>query len=291
MAYMPTPAQPTTIEMHPGGTCAVKVAEAFCLAFPSIPGASRLDDALIAIQRVVEAEARTFGCTINSNAFNNARGAWFEMLLYTHFYNLSIQSQRYFIFRIPNVNQFAFTHFFNDEVRERLGELEQHLRNQMITLKMSNPDFLCVDLNTVSPTVKSEILSLQSVSNFDVQKLADIENVYLKFAGACNFDSIRFAISVKTSTRPDRRYQFIHEGNIIKALTAHLQTRFWRTDFGIKFYALTNNEPTVADREVLKTAAISSITNVFASSVRAVDEVYWIQTSSDLDNFFNTATT
>ena len=173
--------------------------------------------------------------------------------------------------------------------RRAIEGAETNLRKQDIELQMSNPDFLCVDLSKVEPDVSKEALSHERLKLFDEDSAQFLNDLHKIFIGKCSFDAIKFAISAKTSVRPDRRYQFVHEGNIIKAFTAHLQTRFWRNDFEIKYFAIMNEGPTNADREVLKTAALSSITNVFSSSVRAVDGIFWIQKLSDIDAFIKKA--
>lgn len=283
-------AHTSTIEISSNGKCQVKRIPAISTAFQAVPVEGRIDEALKKIEAVVRHEANSFNCKIDQSAFNNARGEWFEMFLSARFFNLSKASGKFCIFTIPNVSGLRFTDLFSEEVRERLGELETHLSKQGIALKMSNPDFVCVDLSTMDKSVVDVALSRSVIDKYDSDSVTFLDNLHRSFIGKCNFDSLSFVVSSKTSVRADRRYQFVHEGNIIKALTAHLQTRFWRTDTDIKYYALTNEEPSKADLEVLKTAAISSITNVFAKSVRAVDEVYCIQNFEEIDDFVKAVT-
>ncbi len=280
---------PQTIEIDANGKCKIKQVKSIAATFPLIPDEVSIKDALSLIETRVRKEADIAGCTIQQGAFNNVRGEWFELFLNTRFYNLSKKNGHYCIFSIPNVNSTPFVEFFNIEVGERLRELESNLQKQDIELQMSNPDFLCVDLSKIDSAVALEALGHARIATFDETTAKFLNELHKIFIGKCSFDSIKFAISAKTSVRPDRRYQFIHEGNIIKAFTAHLQTRFWRNDFEIKYFALMNEEPTKADKEVLKTAAISSITNVFASSIRAVDGIFWIKKLSDIDTFVKKA--
>jgi hypothetical protein len=278
-----------TIELDGKGKCKIKQVKSIATAFPILPEEIEIQDALRFIESVVQKEADSANCSIHQGAFNNVRGEWFELFLNSRFYNLSKKSKRFCIFSIPNVNSTPFVRFFNVEVGERLRELESSLQKQGIELQMSNPDFLCVDLAKIDPSVATAVLKHPAITSLDESSADFLNNLYKAFIGNCSFDSIKFAVSAKTSVRPDRRYQFVHEGNIIKAFTAHLQTRFWRNDFEIKYFAIMNEKPTDADQEVLKTAAISSITNVFANSIRAVDGIFWIKKLSDIDKFVKQA--
>lgn len=281
---------PRTIEQTQGGSWKIKRVKAISAVFPEIPKEVDLEDALARIETFVKKEAKDIGISLNANAFNNARGEWFEMFLAAKFYNLSKKSGKHCLFTIPNVSAVGFTEFFDEDVRFRIRELKEHLSLQGIELQMSNPDFICLDLRKIDAETASAAFAQPKIETFDETTAEFLDKLYQKFVGRCPFDGMKFVVSAKTSIRPDRRYQFVHEGNIIKALTAHLQTRYWKTDFSTKYYAITNTEPTGPDQTVLRTAAISSITNVFAESVRAVDGLSSIRNLSDIDEFFVRAT-
>lgn len=274
-----------TIEKDEEGKYKIKQVKSISAVYPIIPENADIQECLTLIETRVKKDAETVKAKIDQNAFNNVRGEWFELFLNARFYNFSKENLQYCIFSIPPVSSAPFIDFFDQEVRQRLDELEANLQRQDIELKMSNPDFLCVDLSKVDKETTRAALAHEKIYSFDEKNAEFLNGLHRIFLGKCSFDAIKFAISAKTSVRPDRRYQFVHEGNIIKALTAHLQTRFWRTDAEIKYYALTNEQPKKMDIEVLKTAAISSITNVFAKSVRAVDEIFWIKELKDIDLF------
>ncbi|TAK03972.1 hypothetical protein EPO34_02320 [Patescibacteria group bacterium] len=281
---------PRTLEQTSGNSWKIKRVKAISAVFPEIPEDCDIEEALAKIEAFVRKEASEIGVAINSNAFNNARGEWFEMLLAARFYNLSKKSGKFCLFTIPNVSAVEFTEFFDEDVRSRIRELKDHLSLQGIELQMSNPDFVCLDLRKIDRESAAAAFSQPAIKTFDETTAEFLDRLYQKFVGRCPFDGMKFVVSAKTSVRPDRRYQFVHEGNIIKALTAHLQTRYWKIDFSTKYYALTNTEPTGPDQAVLKTAAISSITNVFAESVRAVDGISCIRKLSDIDDFFDRST-
>lgn len=283
--------QPRILEIDAVGKCKIKRIKAISLAIPTIPSTLIISDALYKIENLVDDEAGRLGCQkIDQNAFNNARGEWFELIINSRFYNLSKQSEKFCIFSIPNVTSVNFIDFFNEDIRNRLKELESHLITQDIELKMSNPDFLCVNLARFTPNDITNIFSHNPITQFNEANIDFLDNLYRQFISKCGAEDILFAISAKTSVRPDRRYQFVHEGNIIKALAAHLQTRLWKTNFNIAYYALTNKKPTNPDKKVLRTAAVSSITNVFSKSVRAVDDIFQIERLRDINAFVRHAT-
>ncbi len=279
-----------TIDVDDDGRIQIKRIRAISAVFPNVPEEIDIKLALEKIEAKIKEEATKAKVKVDQNAFNNARGEWFEMLLAAKFFNLARESKRFCVFTIPNVLSVNYIDFFSEDVRSRIGELEKHLLAQGIELKMSNPDFLCVDLSKINRIISEEIINHPPITKFDTETAEFLENLHKLFIGECPFGAIAFAVSAKTSVRPDRRYQFVHEGNVIKAITAHLQTRYWDTNTSIGYFALTNKKPTKPDYEVMKTAAISSITNVFAKSVKAVDEIFWIQNMGDVEDFFKKTT-
>lgn len=158
-------------------------------------------------------------------------------------------------------------------------------------LDMSNPDLIGVRMkrSEIPPHFRKRINCL------GVNEAHMLFDAYKYLIGRCSYDGILFGVSVKTSLRGDRRYQIVHEGNIVKAFIAHLQTRFWDTSFKTKFYGAVTENVSENDHKIFRTAATHSIVNVFSPSVRAVDKVYHIPTTNDVDdmieNIINAAST
>lgn len=245
--------------------------------------AGNIEDLLKSIEANVVGFAKKKGLKIPSQgAFNNARGDWLELILAAYFWNAVIDRKTdMLILRLPNVAKMEFIELFDKEAQERIRSgLMRTLEEHDARLDMSNPDLIGV-------RVKRSELPREFRKRIDclgVDEAHMLFEAYKYLIGRCSYDSISFGVSVKTSLRGDRRYQIVHEGSIVKAFIAHLQTRYWDTSFETKFYGAVTENVSENDHEIFRTAATHSIVNVFSPSVRAVDKVYHIPTTDDVND-------
>lgn len=219
--------------------------------------------------------------TPGQGAFNNARGDWLELILSAYFWNSIIdRNEDVLVVRLPNVTKMSFIELFDDESQKliKLG-LMQTLSKNGARLDMSNPDIIGVRVD------RSKLPSVfhKKLKKLGVAEAALLFGSYKNLLGKCSYNGILFGLSIKTSLRGDRRYQIVHEGSIVKAFIAHLQTRYWDTSFETKFYGAVTDNVSEQDHEIFKTAATHSIVNVFSPSVKAVDKVYHIPTTDDAE--------
>lgn len=223
---------------------------------------------------------------VNANAFNNARGSWFELLVAITLWNLRIDQPKTHssvLVKLPNVGALKFVDLFEPKAHAMLNDLEKSLSLKGVNLITSNPDILCA----------SNLQDMDSISEFQTKFLkasqecvSTVTNAYTKIVGKCRYDSIRFGLALKSSTRPDRRLQIPHEGSVLKAINAHLQTRFWDPSHNVYYYAATASPITRADTEAFKTAATHSITDVNVRPMPAVDKSFYLATLSDVKAMF-----
>ena len=162
---------------------------------------------------------------------------------------------------------------FEPRSREYLEELFRSLENDDISMEMSNPDFLCV--TNLSGDVARYFSDRLTMGTDTLDRLT---NAYHQVVGQCHATSVPFVLTVKTSIRPDRRYQVVHEANVVKTLMAHLSGRFWNKDLYSAFYAMVVDRVTEADRQVLKNPATYSLVQVSWQPVALVDDVFQIET-------------
>jgi hypothetical protein len=223
---------------------------------------------------------------VNPNAFNNARGTWFELLVTFSLWNLRIDCPKAYsslIVKLPNVATMKFSDIFEPKTRGMLNDLEESLGEQGVNLITSNPDILCV---TDVEGINLEEQCLTKYENCTQYNLGAITSAYALILGKCNYNSIKFGMALKASTRPDRRLQIPHEGSILKAINAHLQTRFWDPGHDVRYYAATASRITEADIEAFKTAATHSITDVNVKPMPAVDKSFYLATLADVKAMF-----
>ena len=231
-------------------------------------------------QQVRSAADAQFGTGSGSRltgGINNARGEWLEDALKVIFWNSAVEHSNgnSVIVKLPNAAQLQFRDLYEPRAKGYLDELFQSLKDRGMDMQMSNPDFICVTgLSDGNDTTREPI----TVSEQSMQML---DSAYENLIGQCSADAIPFVITVKTSTRPDRRYQIVHEANVVKSLVAHLGGRFWNRDLYTAFYAMIASRVSPADRNALRNPATHTLVQVNWTPVPLVDEVYQI---SSVDN-------
>jgi hypothetical protein len=244
-----------------------------------------LDDLEGQVRRAAQARYGRSAPAKLSGGLANVRGDWLEYILGVVFWNTVANSQweTTAILRLPSNTQLEFRELYDDQSRGYLTQLFQSLDSYDIRLTMSNPDFICV-----TDLPKSITDRLRVPIRLDMESFALIENSYQKIRGMCHANSIPFAMTVKTSVRPDRRYQIVHEANVVKALVAHLGSRFWNRELYTAFYAMVANRVSESDRRVLRNPATHTLTQVSWKPVPLVDGVYEIDSVEEVVNIVKT---
>lgn len=213
---------------------------------------------------------------ITREAMSNVHGDWYEWLLAISAWNHFVSNEKsHLAILLPNIMQFDVTTLYERKLKELIIDLKEKVALvsdvQLIT---SNPDFVIIN----GDLAREMLGQFSEIEEITPENLTKLERTYQLFIDKCDFEQIEGYISVKTSLRPDRRLQISHEGSLMKALYAHLQTREWITSpKGLKYYAVATRI-TESDRNALKTVATHSLTTVFSLPQAAVDEVYEVNT-------------
>jgi len=222
---------------------------------------------------------------ITSAALSNVHGDWYEWMLAIAAWNyFCTNPDSHLAILLPNVSQFDVTTLYE----KRLTDLIVNLRMKVseasgVQLVTSNPDFVIIERNLAQKIIGKQT-EINMITPLNLEELA---GYYKKFIGKCNFDQIEGYLSVKTSLRPDRRLQIPHEGSLMKAIYAHLQTREWITiPKGLKYYAIST-KMTKPDKNALKTVATHSLTTVFSLPQAAVDEAFEVNTMQHAERVFS----
>ena len=248
-----------------------------CIYRGLVPSGS-IRDNLDSLQHQVRAAASArYGSgagTALSGGLRNARGEWLENILGMTFWNAAAEASNGHtaIVKLPNANQISFHQLFETRSREYLEELFRSLEDDDISMEMSNPDFLCV--TDLSGDVARYFSNRLTMSTHAIDRL---NNAYQQVIGQCHATTIPFVLTVKTSIRPDRRYQIVHEANVVKTLMAHLSGRFWNKDLYSAFYAMVAGRVSSSDRQVLRNPATYSLVQVSWQPVALVDDVFEIE--------------
>lgn len=209
---------------------------------------------------------------VTVGALSNVHGDWYEWLLAISAWNYFVNHRdAHLAVLLPNVVQFDVEMLYEKRLTDLIVDLKSKVEMvSEVQLITSNPDFVIINGNLA----RSLLEDFSEISLLDPDIISKLEQVYTRFINKCSFEQIEGYISVKTSLRPDRRLQISHEGSLMKALYAHLQTREWIiSPKGLKYYAVAT-KITDPDRNALKTVATHSLTTVFSLPQAAVDDVY-----------------
>ncbi|MBS3177071.1 Cfr10I/Bse634I family restriction endonuclease [Candidatus Woesearchaeota archaeon] len=166
-------------------------------------------------------------------SINNCMGRWFELIFFKYFDLIlskkSTKDSLKEICKLPSATDSKkFIDLFIEEQKTILKEINP---------ATSNPDFIV--LRDMDESVFSDSLEWK-------QKFQSTS-----FFGNVDIHTIVGIISIKTSARPDRRYQQLYEANLVKAIAL----RFGKT---IKFVSITLHE-NEKNEEVYYSPSIVSI--------------------------------
>jgi len=260
-----------------------------CEYSSSLP-AGDLDIIMEGLQDRVKTAHKKLGYTFNGshNAFNNIRGAWTRHIFSYIGWNMFCSNPNVgnsCIVPLPSISVLKFTDLFDTDASEALKSgLLRRLSQQGVELTMSNPDFICVSDITPDDMVEFET----PITNLSIETQNKLSNAYTVIKNCCSYSSLKFGIAMKTSLRSDRRYQIAYEGSILKALIAHLQVRYWDTDFQTYYYAVVANKVSNDDRAVLSAPATHSIVDVHTPPVKAIDDIFEVKSTDDLKQSIQT---
>lgn len=266
-----------------GGKSQVAKDEALCtLLNGQIPNAS---EEFSQIFSFLDDRIRQIDNKITREALSNVHGDWYEWLLAISAWNHFCHSKTSDLaILLPNISQFNVISLYESHLHNLIEDLKiKVFEVSEVNLITSNPDFVILNGDLGRKILKET----HPIIELTPQNLKYLENIYNNFVGLCNFTQIVGYVSVKNSLRPDRRLQIAHEGSLMKALYAHLQTREWITDPpGLKYYAIASVVKS-PDREALKTVATHSLTTVFSAPQAAVDDVFEVNTLQQADQAFS----
>jgi hypothetical protein len=219
--------------------------------------------------------------TPTQNALNNARGAWYAWII-------AIDAMKYayhnsnanYLIKLPNAEQFDAHSLYVRDILDLIEDFRDKLSQiGNVNLITSNPDFVIISRDKFKDP--KEIGSSISITDLNF-----VDEFYRNFINKCSLDDVIGHVGAKTSVRPDRRIQLLHEGSLTKAIYAHLQTRKWLTQAkGVKYYAVSLAWGQ-ADIRGLRSVATHSIASASLKPQPAVDDVVEMKDSTTANLFF-----
>lgn len=120
--------------------------------------------------------------------------------------------------------------------------------------------------------IKDEHHNLENQIKRQIEDPQNLE-IYNLLKGKLNSEDIQAIISVKTSYRPDRRYQPLFEAAIIKSIS-YVLSQSWQ-------YYMISNELSQADINLFQTA-ISPHGLILGQDIKLIDKTFLLFTPQDL---------
>lgn len=230
--------------------------------------------------QTISAFQKEYNKNPTKGALNNALGRWNEFIVTTLFSEiaLEINQNRLFpivIFSLPNSRiqaireQQTYSRFISLLKEESNSSSFKVLKSLQDKIFFPSPDYILVQIKN-----KNLLKNIQTL----LEKQAKEPNCldfYSLLESNLNPSEIKAIFSLKTSNRPDRRYQPLFEAATIKAI-AYLLKQDW------KYYMIVSNLPE-GDRIVFD-RAISPHGIAMQKNIKLVDGAYLYNRKNDLQN-------
>lgn len=223
-------------------------------------------------QRTIQAFQAKYARRPTDGALNNSVGRWNEFIATSLFSEIALDINQnnpkcIVIFSLPN-SQIAktdtgetsskFLTLFNPEELTE-GKSLSKIAPFKQRIFLPSPDYIIAVIN--NRQISAEIPSLLKEQVRNPHRL----EVYNVLQGKLNVEDVKAVISLKTSNRPDRRYQPLFEAAMIKAMRYILQ-QDWK-------YYMVASELSDADKTIFSTA-IAPHSIAIEQDSRLVDGTY-----------------
>lgn len=160
-------------------------------------------------EKAIQCSMSIYGKAPKTGSLNNCRGEWNELLFLDSVLTTLNRPgyEEYDVVKMPAARKGSmFFDLFEKNMKERIKSLK---------LSFSNPDFLIIKLNE-----KTKNMKFKSRGDHAQALIAKFKDK--SYFGKIEPTDIVCFLSLKTSNRPDRRYQPLHEANSLKAIADQL---------------------------------------------------------------------
>ena len=292
----------------------------------SIPGTTELfTDILKKLEDHAKSEisetAKALGIsaiTPHPNSFNNCRGSWSELIFSAFAWNelAKVNSNLYdcggpiYIFvKLPNYKGTStkWTALLDTTHHRVIQSFDRHAKSDKEVAQSGHDSFL---LNSSNPDVAILKYSVEEytsiVNNLSLDPLHPITDLSLLTQKGFEeiFKSLVHTVtprknlhcflSVKDSLKPDRRLQFLHEGNNVKTILLYLINERNACDELLNldilrniFYAVSFKAVGPSDKKSLDAAMVACLTSPSLPKLWAVDRLYECLSQRQVEAMFS----
>jgi hypothetical protein len=147
-------------------------------------------------------------------------------------------------------NSIKFWQLYKPDARRTFMDFLETLKQRDIVMRCSTPDFVLIRKSIIADSIPYTQEHLGETFFYE------LNNLYKKLRDKCSPKDVISFISVKTSNRPDRRYQILYEANITKLASKYIHSE----SPPLQFHAIgTSND---SDSEVFSAPLLSSLPNI-----------------------------
>ena len=221
------------------------------------------------------------GNKVTQGSINNCRGTWHELAFVMEAHRSILRSTKDLdIVKMANESSIKFWEVYTKNSRREYQLLVDRLKqkDKPLFIRCSTPDFVVVSRDIINNSTGSKILQSQAPS------LQEINQLYKVINTNCQPELVKGFISLKTSNRPDRRYQILIEANVTKFASKYIHT----LDFPLRYDVSGESNP--SDIEVFKAPLMFTLSSVIESDVefveQAIDDETNITSSKQLDSYW-----
>ena len=217
---------------------------------------------------------------IKQGSLNNCRGTWYELAFIREAHRSILQAtENLYLVKMGSETSIKFWEIYSQESRQRYDLLVDMFkkREEQIFVRCSTPDFVVISRDIIRDSSSSNIL--QNLS----PPIKEINELYKVIKNKCLPHQVKGFISLKTSNRPDRRYQILLEANVTKFASGHIHEPNHRLRYDII------GESNPSDREVFCAPLIFTLPqsgNNIANVERAIDSEITIKSRQELDEYW-----
>jgi hypothetical protein len=225
---------------------------------------------------------------ISQGSLNNCRGTWNELAFLMEAHRSVLQStENLYLVKMGSETSIRFWEIYQKESRRKYDLLIDifRKREEPIFIRCSTPDFVVITRDVIQDSPISNILQNPSPS------LKEINELYKVIKNKCLPHQVKGFISLKTSNRPDRRYQILSEANVTKFASRYIHD----SDRKLRYDVIGESNPSErasapqGGREVFSAPlmfALPKSGNNIASVERAIDSEVNIKSGQDLDEYW-----
>jgi hypothetical protein len=240
-------------------------------------------------EKTKEAFSGISGKNPEVGALNNAKGRWNEFIATSLLSEILLEINKdndacSAVFSLPNsqsqkegaeeayskfISLFKSSEFAPKQPLAKLAPFKDYIF-------MPSPDYIIVVLGksdvatSIHPLLKKQVKNPESLA------------LYKFFKGKLQLEQVKAAASLKTSNRPDRRYQPLFEAAMIKAM-GYVLHQNWQ-------YYMVASELTSADRTIF-TTAVAPHSIALEQNFKLVDGTYLYARKTDLKPLVESAIT